>query len=213
MANRPVRNSRMGSISQILLVGSNLALAGAVWFIAFRPPAFSPQATGSSGEPSPPGQPPVGVSGPATPDFDAEALRKSIATLTLTMQGFNTTLVQYDYLQREIARLREVDELLGQRLREIHATHKTQPSDQTRQTMETILNNQTQIRGQIDKRRGDLQKLLTQLERRQNEGQRPLPAPGQRPAAQIADPSSPPATRPAAPVSPAGPGTAVPERQ
>jgi hypothetical protein len=154
----------MSPISQWLLAGSNLVLASAVSYHVFmRPETPAPVIQ----LPEPP--PAVDMQPLLKP---VETLDESLGKFSSTLQRFNTTIVQYDFLQKEIERLGRLDQALGMRLN-LEITKKAEqggkPDKGEAEEQDKLIEQLREIQGKVQKeserRRETMLRLIAGLER------------------------------------------------
>lgn len=162
MANFP-RNpkSRMNTLSQVILVGSNLALAAAVSFHVMKsaPPVI---------EAAKVTQPSASVHEPFMKPI--EALDQSVNRLTLTVQRFNTTALQYEYLQKEIERLAHLDQTLAKRINLEDDKPSKEKTAETEKGLKQLQVLQDQVQQELKRRRESVVRLVEGLERQLDSG-------------------------------------------
>lgn len=165
MASLNTPKSQMSSPSQWLLAGSNLLLAAAVsYHVFFRAPGPAPVVA------VPPQSPPALDLQPLLKPV--ETLDESLAKFSSTLQRFNTTVVQYDFLQKEIERLGRLDQALGMRLN-LEINKKAELGEKTPQEevenqdklVEQIREIQTKVQKESERRRETMLQLIAGLER------------------------------------------------
>jgi predicted nucleic acid-binding Zn-ribbon protein len=132
----------MNTASLVLLVASNLVLAAAVSYHVLKSPP-APAAHGLS---------------------SVETLDASVNRLTLTVQRFNTTSLQFEYLQKEIDRLGLLDQSLSKRiaLEESKASDAETNAEDGIKQLQTI---QQQVRQELKQHRESIVRLVEGLER------------------------------------------------
>jgi hypothetical protein len=158
----------MYPISQILLVSSNLVLAAAVSFYVLKP-APAPSAPVLLAPT--PSAPPQAAMNTRPPVIDLqpilkpiEALDQSVTRLSLTLQRFNTTTLQYEYLQAEIERLAQLDQTLGSRINLGRSAPSQTKSAKSENDLKQLAGLQDQIQQEIKRRRGAVTQLIAGLE-------------------------------------------------
>lgn len=160
----------MNITGQILLVASNLVLAAAVSFHVYRaalapvpapvpPPVVAPI-------PLPPATPAAPVTLDVLPlQKPLETLDQSVNRLTLTLQRFNTTAMQYEYLQAEVERLARIDQTLATRINEAQKSPAKLQTAEFKKGLKQLEALQDQIQAEMKRRRETLAQLLDGLER------------------------------------------------
>jgi len=173
MGNIPRRpSSTMNITGQILLVVSNLVLAASVAFHVFRatlapvPAPVPPQVVAPN---SLPVAPPVAPAAPVELDVrplqkPLETLDQSVNRLTLTLQRFNTTTIQYEYLQTEIERLTRIDQTLATRLSDAQKSPSTAKTAEFEKSLKQLKVIQDQVQAEMKRRRETLGQLVNELE-------------------------------------------------
>lgn len=166
----------MSITGQILLVVSNLVLAAAVSFHVYRaalapvpapvpPPVVAPI-------PIPPAAPAPTVAPAAPVTLDVlplqkplETLDQSVNRLTLTLQRFNTTAMQYEYLQAEVERLTRLDQTLATRINEAQRSPAKVQTAEFEKGLKQLKTLQDQVQAEMKRRRETLGQLIDGLER------------------------------------------------
>ena len=96
-----------------------------------------------------------------------ESLDESLSGFTETLQRFNTTLVQYDFLQKEIERMANLDQIIANRLN-LELQNKEQlgeAADATvDETIDQITQFQQQVQQELEQRRQMMMQLIAGLE-------------------------------------------------
>jgi hypothetical protein len=154
----------MSQFSQWLLVGSNLLLSAAVGYhVFFR--AESPAPVIQIPEPPPA----IDLQPLLKP---VETLDQSLGKFSSTLQRFNTTIVQYDFLQKEIERLGRLDQALGMRLnmeiaKKAEEGKKTEAAEAGEQNklIDQIREIQGKVQKETERRRETMLQLIAGLER------------------------------------------------
>lgn len=151
----------MNTVSQVILVGSNLALAAAVSLHVLKsaPPAIEPTKV----TPSP-------ASVPESLLKPIETLDQSVNRLTLTLQRFNTSSLQYEYLQKEIERLAHLDQTLAKRINleeDKSSKEKTAEAEKGLKQLQVL---QDQVQQELKRRRESVVRLIEGLERQLDSG-------------------------------------------
>ncbi len=148
----------MSTAAQILLIGSNVILASAVSFHVLKSdPAPSQAPTSNSSS--------AGSSANLDPATLGQ-LENSITRLGTTLQGFNTSLVQYDYLQNEIERLGKLDQAIAERINLAQARKTKDTSANLQTAIDQLSLAQTGIKKEIERRRETVRLLISGLERK-----------------------------------------------
>lgn len=165
----------MSITGQILLVVSNLVLAVAVSFHVYRaalapvpapapPPVVAPI-------PLPPAAPAPTVAPAAPVTLDVlplqkplETLDQSVNRLTLTLQRFNTTAMQYEYLQTEVERLTRLDQTLATRINEAQKSPAKVQTAEFEKGLKQLKALQEQVQAEMKRRRETLGQLIDELE-------------------------------------------------
>ena len=100
-----------------------------------------------------------------------ESLETSFSRYAETLQRFNTSLVQYDFLQKEIQRIANLDQLVGNQLNiELQAKEQLgedadeSASESADETIGQIREFQTQVQTELEQRRQMLFQLIAGLE-------------------------------------------------
>lgn len=160
----------MNHKGQILLVVSNLVLAASVSFYVFSPPLVTvpaqalpqiiapnplPAATAVALDVRPLQQP-------------LEVLDQSVNRLTLTIQRFNTTSLQYEYLQSEIERLTRLDQTLATRLNEAQKNSPKVKTAEFENSLKQLKVIQDQVQEETKRRRESIVLLVGGLERQRD---------------------------------------------
>ena len=152
---------------QILLVVSNLVLAASVSFHVFRvgfarvPAQSQPQVTAPSLIPA---TTPV-VLDVRPLQMPLEILDQSVNRLTLTIQRFNTTTIQYEYLRTEIERLTRLDQTLTTRFNEAQKAPSKVKSPEFENSLKQLQIVQEQVQVETKRRRESMGQLVDGLER------------------------------------------------
>ncbi len=152
----------MTSLRHWILVISNLIIALAVSFYVFA----------RSETPAPTPEP---VAAPApTVELDLvpligpiQSLEESLVGYTETLQRFNTSLVQYDFLQKEIQRMANLDQVVGNQLNlelQAQAELGEEADEAIEQTIGQMREFQTQLQAELEQRRQMLFQLIAGLE-------------------------------------------------
>ena len=160
----------MNITGQILLVVSNLVLAAAVSFHVYRS-AFAPVPA-----PAPPqvvAPHPLPAAPPVAPMIldvlplqkPLETLDQSVNRLTLTLQRFNTTAMQYEYLQAEVERLTRLDQTLATRINELQKSPARAKTAELEKALKQLKTLQEQVQAEMKRRRETLGQLIDGLER------------------------------------------------
>jgi vacuolar-type H+-ATPase subunit I/STV1 len=126
-----------------ILAASNVVLAGAVVWLA----ASSRSTPGTAIEST------------------LQQVEKSLKEQTEATARLNTTLVQYDFLQKELERLGRLDIALAARANAVSAAEKTGSATDAAATLEKIKKVQTQLQAEIQNRKETLIKLIAGLEK------------------------------------------------
>jgi hypothetical protein len=151
----------MNTVSQVILVGSNLALAAAVSLHVLKsaPPAIERTKVTPS---------PASVPEPLLKPI--ETLDQSVNRLTLTLQRFNTSSLQYEYLQKEIERLAHLDQTLAKRINleeDKSSKEKTAEAEKGLKQLQVL---QDQVQQELKRRRESVVRLIEGLERQLDSG-------------------------------------------
>lgn len=162
MPNLP-RNprSRMNTVSQVILVGSNLVLAAAVSLHVLK---SAPTAIGAAKVTPPSGSVPESLLKPI------ETLDQSVNRLTLTLQRFNTSSLQYEYLQKEIERLAHLDQTLAKRINLEEEKPSKEKTVETEKGLKQLQVLQDQVQQELKRRRESVVRLIEGLERQLDSG-------------------------------------------
>jgi hypothetical protein len=170
MSHTNLARTSMPQLPQWLLALSNLALAAAVAFHVFIRPASSPVAPGgtetaSGGSPEASSALQVDLEPLAKP---METLDRSLAKFSATLQRFNTSIVQYDFLQKEMERLARLDQALGMRLN-LETAKQAEAGDEPDEELAAVIGQIRQIQAQVQqestRRRETMLQLIAGLER------------------------------------------------
>ena len=159
----------MNITGQILLVVSNLVLAASVAFHVFRatlapvPAPVPPLVVAPN--PLPPATPVAPITLDVLPlQKPLETLDQSVNRLTLTLQRFNTTTIQYEYLQTEIERLTRIDQTLATRLSDAQKSPSTAKTAEFEKSLKQLKVIQDQVQAEMKRRRETLGQLVNELE-------------------------------------------------
>lgn len=153
----------MPAARQWILTLSTLILAIAVCFHVFRPN---------------PKQHPISPPPSTTMAVDLDPLLEPIASLeesldrfSITLQRFNTTLVQYDFLQKDIERIGNLEQAIGTRLNQEtldQAQLAEDADEETKKAVETSIGQirefQEQVQKELEQRRQMMMQLIAGLE-------------------------------------------------
>ena len=154
----------MNNLRQWIHVISNLVLAAAVCIFVFGRSKEKPAAPA-----------PAGPAAPATTAaLDLDPLLEPIASLeeslgrsTETLQRFNTTLIQYNFLQKEIERLANIDQLAGNQLN-LELQNKEQLGEEAGEAADERITQlrefQEQVQTEFEQRRQMMLQLIAGLE-------------------------------------------------
>ncbi len=181
----------MNQTAVSILVASNVLLAAAVTFQAFKT--------------QPPLAPAAVIEPPPPPSLDLTPLLKPVETLdqslgqfSSTLQRFNTTIVQYDFLQKEIERLGRLDQALAVRVNIEAAKPESEQTEESTQALDQLRQLHAQVQKETERRRQTMIQLIGGLEKELasttlNEAEvkqaiREIPVPSEEPAAAPASP-------------------------
>lgn len=140
----------------LLLLLSNITLIVLVVILLFRS-GGSPSGTTSSGE----GE-------QLTAHAFTEPVTKlndNIDNLSATMQRFNTSLVQYDFLQKEMERLTALEKALRLRAQVIGSRRTAENEEETKKNLAQASRLLRQVQSEYLRHRGNLMRLIAGLER------------------------------------------------
>lgn len=159
----------MNITGQILLVASNLVLAAAVSFHVYRASLLPVSASVPPPVVAPNPLPPATPVAPITLDVlplqkPLETLDQSVNRLTLTLQRFNTTAMQYEYLQTEIERLSRIDQTLATRINEAQKSPAKAKTAEFEKSLKQLKVIQDQVQAEMKRRRETLGQLVNELE-------------------------------------------------
>ena len=140
-----------------ILLGLNILVTGGIGALLLT--KFAPQEPAAGGLPQ------------ETITVDLSGLEKPLTKvssdldgLTETIQRFNTSLVQYDFLKREMDRLAIVDQTIGVRAQATAAAKTDENAEQVEETMEKLGVLSKQVKQQQETRRQTMLKLISGLE-------------------------------------------------
>jgi hypothetical protein len=148
----------MSDARQWLLTVSNIVLASAVTFYVF---GRGPKSEEKTSEPSPASA--VDLEPLLEP---ISSLEDSLGRFAGTLQRFNTTLVQYDFLQKDIERIGNLDQAVANRLNQEIYNQSQLGADATEETKKSLEQTITQIKefqGQVQKELEQRRQMLMQL--------------------------------------------------
>ncbi len=152
----------MNPLRHWILVASNLIIAIAICYYVFvRSSREAPPATASA---APAASVEINLDPLVAP---IESLEKSLASYAETLQRFNTSLVQYDFLQKEIQRLANLDQLVANQLNiELQASEQLdeEAAAAADETIGQIREFQTQVQSDLEQRRQMIFQLIAGLE-------------------------------------------------
>lgn len=162
----------MSTASQILLVGSNLVLAAAVSFHVLKSASLSGAA------------PMADLSRAGDLRFLTEPtgnLEEAVNRLNLTLQRFNTTTLQYEYLQKEIERLGQLDQTLVKRIHLEETKPATAETEDAENALKQLQVFQGKVRQELKRNRESMVRLIEGIERQLDsatQGQKAVGHPG-----------------------------------
>lgn len=159
----------MNITGQILLVASNLVLAAAVSFHVYKATLLPVPASVPPPVAAPNPLPPATPVAPITLDVlplqkPLETLDQSLKRLTLTLQRFNTTAMQYEYLQTEVERLSRIDQTLATRINEAQKSPAKAKTAEFEKSLKQLKVIQDQVQAEMKRRRETLGQLVNELE-------------------------------------------------
>ena len=147
----------MNTLPQWLLVLSNFIIAAAVCIFVF----------GRSDEKQPKK---LDIAAPAqAAEINLDPLLEPITSLddsltrfSGTLQRFNTTLVQYDFLQKEIQRMANLDQLIGNQLN-LELQNKEQRGEDADPSVDETIGQIRELQGQVQQELEQRRQMMLQL--------------------------------------------------
>lgn len=144
----------MSAARQWLLVIANIILAVAVSVFVFgrgsdkQSAAFAPQAVEVDLDPL---LKPV------------ESLEEALGRFSSTLQRFNTTIVQYDFLQKDIERLVGLEQAVAMRLNQEQQNKATLGEEEAGEEIDKLIGQITEFQGQVQKELEQRRQMMMQL--------------------------------------------------
>ncbi|MFU8893107.1 MAG: hypothetical protein ACNA8L_05705 [Luteolibacter sp.] len=96
-----------------------------------------------------------------------ESLEEALDRFAITLQRFNTTIVQYDFLQKDIERLNGLDQAVAMRLNQ-EQMNKVQLGDEAGEQIDELIGQiqqfQEQVQKELEQRRQMMMQLIAGLE-------------------------------------------------
>jgi uncharacterized membrane protein len=142
-----------------ILVCVNVALTAALAAYLFMREEPAPAAD----EPAPP--PVVNVDF-ATLEAPVTTLNANLDQLTSTIQRFNTSLIQYDFLKGEMDRLTNLDRTIGIRAQAQLAQATEENVDETKEAIAKLQELANKVQGEQQSKRQTMLQLISGLEKR-----------------------------------------------
>jgi hypothetical protein len=155
----PIQTKFMPAARQWLLVIANVIIAVAVSVYVFR---------GGSGSSADNAGTPQKVEVNLEPLLKpVESLEEALGRFSATLQRFNTTIVQYDFLQKDIERLSGLDQAVAMRLNQ-EQQNKAQLGDEAGEQIDEMIGQiqqfQEQVQKELEQRRQMMMQLIAGLE-------------------------------------------------
>lgn len=91
-----------------------------------------------------------------------ESLEDALARFSVTLQRFNTTIVQYDFLQKDIERLVGLEQAVAMRMNQ-EQQNKAQLGEEAGEEINELIGQITQFQEQIQKELGQRREMMMQL--------------------------------------------------
>jgi len=91
-----------------------------------------------------------------------ESLEEALDRFAVNLQRFNTTIVQYDFLQKDIDRLSGFDQAVSLRLNQERA-NKEQLGDEAGKEIDELIGQIEELKGQVEKEIEQRRQMLMQL--------------------------------------------------
>ena len=150
----------MSAARQWLLVVANIIIAIAVSVFVFGPSPEKQAATAAAA--------PVSVKVDLDPLLKpVESLEEALGRFSATLQRFNTTIVQYDFLQKDIERLVGLEQAVAMRMNQ-EQQNKAQLGEEAGEQIDELIDQiqqfQEQIQQELEQRRQMMMQLIAGLE-------------------------------------------------
>jgi len=152
----------MPAARQWILVVANVTLAIAVVIFVFRP-GPNQQAAAAA-----PNAAPTSVAVDLDPLLKpVESLEEALDRFSVTLQRFNTTIVQYDFLQKDIERLVGLEQAVAVRMNQ-EEQNKARLGEEAGEEIDRVIDEikqfQEQVQKELEQRRQMMMQLISGLE-------------------------------------------------